>query len=77
MIIIVESVLCHDFNYESSNFEIYVTSRLVAKRQVINLAAQVVVLQPEVSLVRQKLQQDPIIGETLLKISNRLKSPRQ
>ena len=46
-------------------------------RQVINLAAQVVVLQPEVSLVRQKLQQDPIIGETLLKISNRLKSSRQ
>ena len=74
MIIIVESVLCHDFNYESSNFEIYVTSRLVAKRQVINLAAQVVVLQPEVSLVRQKLQQDPIIGETLLKISNKSKS---
>ena len=48
----------------------------MAKRQVINLAAQVVVLQPEVSLVRQKLQQNPIIGKTILKIFNGLESLR-
>ena len=64
--------MCRDFYCENSNLKIYVTSRLVAKRQVINLAAQVVVLQPEVSLVRQRLQQNQIIGKILLKISNRL-----
>ena len=65
------SLLC-DFYCENSNSKIYNSSRLVAKRQVINLAAQVVVLQPEVSLVRQRLQQNQIIGKILLKTFNRL-----
>ena len=72
MIMIVDLSLLCDFYCENSNSEIYVSYRLVVKRQVINLAAQVVVLQPEVSLVRQRLQQNQIIGKILLKTFNRL-----
>ena len=48
--------------FSSTNDENYLKFRRVAKRQVIKIVAQLVVLQLEVSLVRQKLLLNPIIG---------------